>query len=203
MIPSNGAESSFAASGQPAPLAPWTVTASRIVHQDRWITLRADDCVTADGHVIAPYYVVGFPDWVVIVATDQQGQAILVQQYRHGMGVVSTELPGGAIEPDDASPAEAALRELREETGYVAEHAEVLATLSANPSNHSNRFHVVRIQDARLAARPQDEPSERMLVHRMPLSEAWALACRGEMVQAMHVAALAVAVGVESGSPVS
>jgi 8-oxo-dGTP pyrophosphatase MutT (NUDIX family) len=176
-------------------LAPWTVTATRIVHQDRWITLRADDCVTVDGHIIAPYYVVGFPDWVVIVATDTDGRAILVRQYRHGMGVTSTELPGGAIEPDDASPAAAALRELREETGYVADCAEVLATLSANPSNHANRFHVVRIRDARRIAEPQDEPSERMLVQAVPLAEAWALACAGGMVQAMHVAALSVAVG--------
>ena len=198
MNPSDDADVS-AAAAEPDPLAPWTVRTTRIVHQDRWITLRADECVTADGHVIAPYYVVGFPDWVVIVATDSDGQAILVDQYRHGMGVISSELPGGAIEPKDASPAAAGLRELREETGYVADHAEVLATLSANPSNHANRFHVVRIRDARPTAQPQDEPSERMRVRTMPLAEAWALATSGGMVQAMHVAALAVAVAVHTG----
>ena len=201
MNPSDDADFTSASAAEPDPLVPWTVTASRIVHQDRWITLRADDCVTADGHVIAPYYVVGFPDWVVIVATDSDGQAILVEQYRHGMGVISTELPGGAIEPEDASPAAAALREFREETGYVSDSAEVLATLSANPSNHANRFHVVRIRDARLIAQPHDEPSERMTVRRVPLAQAWALATSGGMVQAMHVAALALAVGEASCSP--
>jgi 16S rRNA processing protein RimM len=47
----------------------WRVTASRQVHKDRWISLRADDCVTDEGAVVAPFYVLEYPDWVDVVAS--------------------------------------------------------------------------------------------------------------------------------------
>ena len=64
----------------------WRVTGSRYVHKDRWIAVRADDCVTEDGVSVAPYYVLEYPDWVEIVALDADDNLLLVRQYRHGVG---------------------------------------------------------------------------------------------------------------------
>src|SRR4051794_32365072 len=60
---------------------PWTVKNSRDVIRDRWVKLRADDCVTAEGVEIAPYYVLEYPDWVHVVALDDEDHIILVEQY--------------------------------------------------------------------------------------------------------------------------
>ncbi len=77
----------------------WRVESSRTVLKDRWIDVRADDCVRADGVRIAPYYVLSYPEWVHIVCLDANERICLVDQYRHAAGVVVRELPGGMLEP--------------------------------------------------------------------------------------------------------
>ena len=97
-----------------ADLPPWRTTGSTHLVHDRWLKVRADKCLTAEGVEIAPYYVLEYPDWVEIIALDAEDHIYLVQQYRHGLGVVALELPGGAMDVSDASPVEAAARELRD-----------------------------------------------------------------------------------------
>ncbi len=142
---------------------------------------------------IAPFYVLEYPDWVQIVALDVDDQIILVEQYRHGLGVVSLELPGGGMEAADAGPLEAAARELAEETGCVAGSLRLIASLSPNPASHNNRVHVVLAQGVERTKAPEQDPTERLNVLRKPVSEVVRLALGGQMVQAIHVASLALA----------
>jgi len=179
-------------SPDPETLQPWTVTRSRYIHRDRWISLRADDCVTAEGVEIAPYYVLEYPDWVVIVAIDEQDRIILVEQYRHGWGILSLELPTGGIDPGDPDPIAAAARELAEETGYVSSDWQYLTAIAPNPSNMANKCHFLLARSARLETMPQDNPTERLRVLPRPVEEVVAMARAGVIVQSMHVAALAM-----------
>lgn len=59
-------------------------------------------------------------DGVEVVAVTTENTVLLVRQYRPGPGLVLDELPGGYIEPGE-EPADAARRELLEETGYVGD----------------------------------------------------------------------------------
>ncbi len=97
--------------------APWTVERSFHVVKDRWISLRADTCRTREGVSIDPFYVLEYPDWVQIVAIDEDDKLILVEQYRHGLEIISLELPTGGMEAQDGDPLSAARRELAEENG--------------------------------------------------------------------------------------
>lgn len=175
----------------------WTVTSSRPVLQDRWLTVRADDCVTAAGAEISPFYVLEYPDWVQIVALDAFDHIILVEQYRHGLGAASLELPAGGMEPGDRSPIEAAARELAEETGYATQNWRYIAELSPNPASHNNRCHVLLARDVALQVTPQDDARERIRVVRLPVDEAVRLAFEGRIVQALHIASMALALGLE------
>lgn len=175
-----------------APLRPWITERSRHVVQDRWISVRADQCRTVEGSTISPFYVLEYPDWVQIVAVDDAENLILLRQYRHGRGIISLELPTGAIDKFDADPIAAARRELEEETGLRSDDWELIATTAPNPANQSNQCYVVLARGVKEGSCRQDEPSERVDIVRTPLAEVVRQAQDGTIVQATHIAALAI-----------
>lgn len=177
----------------PADLPPCQIKSSTHLPCDRWLKVRADHCVTAEGVEIAPYYVLEYPDWVQVVALDAEENIYLVQQYRHALGVVALELPGGAVDASDASPIEAAARELREETGLSAAEWNYVGSLAPNPATHTNLCHIVLARNVEFAAKPANDPAERIRLIRMPIQQAIGLALEGKMIQDIHVAALALA----------
>lgn len=177
----------------PAQLRPWTVTRSERLLRDRWISLRADHCITAAGAEIAPYYVLNYPDWVHVVAIDADERLLMVEQYRHALGVMSLEVPGGGVDSEDADPLSAGRRELLEETGHGGGRWRVLTTLSPNPATHANRCHIVLAEGVQRFGSPRLEPGEELRLRRLAAPEAVRAVLAGEVIQAMHVAALAVA----------
>ena len=77
---------------------------------------------------------------VVIVAQPDPGTIVLVRQYRFAVEATLWEAPAGMIDPGE-DPAAAALRELREETGYRAERIEFLFSAYSTPGFCQERLH--------------------------------------------------------------
>lgn len=173
-------------------ILPWRVLQREYVRVDEWITLRADDCLTAEGVQVAPYYVLEYPDWVQVVAISPRDQVLLIEQYRHGQNGVSVELPAGRIDEDDRDPLAAAARELREETGGAAEHLELIQQSSPNPASHTNRVQTVLATRVTMRHEPADDPRERILWRWVAPEIALDLALRGAL-PALHTASLCVA----------
>ena len=172
----------------------WRTLASRTILKDRWIDLRADQCVTPAGVEISPYYVLGYPDWVHIVALTPDRHIVLVQQYRHAIGVEMLELPGGCIDPADATPEQAARRELAEETGFTAARWTAISALYPNPATHANRLHIFLAQDAVARHEPRlDQGEEGLSIHIRPLDDIVAGLASGLLGQAMQVVGLLLA----------
>lgn len=168
----------------------WTVTASRRVIRDRWIDLRADDCVTPSGREIAPYYVLGYPDWVHVVALTARDELLLVRQYRHGAGASFLELPGGVIDAGEAVEA-AARRELAEETGHAAGRVGLVSSLHPNPAIQSNRVHVCVACDVVAAGAPRlDAGEEGLTVETLPVQTVLDGLAGGLIGQSLHVSSL-------------
>lgn len=150
--------------------APWRVRSSRVVVSDRWIHLRADDCEDVDGQVIAPFYVLEPAEWISLLALNDDGDAVVVEEYRHGAGVVALGTVGGAVEQGE-QPIDAACRELREETGNEAARVVELGATWANFGNHSNRVHhFLALGCTRVGAQILDE-SEAITVHVLPFED--------------------------------
>jgi 8-oxo-dGTP pyrophosphatase MutT (NUDIX family) len=171
----------------------WTVLGSRTVVDDRWLRLEAQRVRTANGNELDPYYVIRERSWACVVPVCDDGRILVVEQYRHGAGLVSWELPAGDIEPGE-DPAVAAARELREETGYAVAGALVaLGALYPEPARNGSSGHgfvgrVVQAGDA------EPDPSESITVRRCAVAELIEAQRRGTFVHAVHAAFLRQAV---------
>lgn len=170
----------------------WTIYRTTHVLQDRWISVRADDCSTPCGVEVAPYYVLEFPDFVHVFATDEADRVVLVRQYRHGLQGVSLELPGGIMDPHDTDVVAVGARELREETGYVGGTLTQMAALSVDPARYANRLHLIRASGV-IAGAANPEPTEDIEVVLVSRQEARRLAQSGEIINACHVGLMLMA----------
>ena len=174
------------------PPTPWTILSSRYIVRDRWMTLRADCCVTAGGVILDPYYVQEPADWVQVVAFDTEDRILLIRQYRHGAGIVSTEIPCGGMEQGE-SAVQAAARELLEETGCAAESLEALPVMYPNPARYSNRVHSFIASGTRQIQPQQLDESEEIEFEFLTLPAVLELIDSGSFPQALQVGCLFLA----------
>lgn len=100
-------------------MAEWQTRGSRVVYENRWISVREDDVVRPDGtDGIYGVVQVRNPAVFVVPVTDA-GEVVLIRMFRYTTGRESIEVPAGGT--DGEEPLIAARRELREETGLEAE----------------------------------------------------------------------------------
>lgn len=88
-------------------------------------------------HIEHPFFLLNTPDWINVVALTDDDRFIMVRQHRLGTDECTLETPAGLINPGE-EPLAAAIRELREETGYTASDIVLLKRLSANPAILNN-----------------------------------------------------------------
>lgn len=170
----------------------WTTLDSKTLIQSEWLTVRQETCRLPDGSLLEGYFTWESKDVVMIFAYTEQHQVLLVEQYKHGIGVPVLELPAGYIEPGEA-PEVAARRELLEETGYAADAWRLLGDWVIDPTRSRNRFHLFLAEGAERVAEQRLDRSESIRVQRVPLNKALELVCRGEIQVLGSVAAIYVA----------
>lgn len=115
----------------------WKTLDSEYLIRRPWLTARRDKVQLPSGTVHPEYYILEYPSWVNVIAITADGRFLMVEQYRHGLQEVFTELVAGVME-DGEEPLEAAKRELMEETGYGNGEWKLLTVLSQNPSTTTN-----------------------------------------------------------------
>jgi 8-oxo-dGTP pyrophosphatase MutT (NUDIX family) len=100
-----------------------------------WFDILAKTVDTED----APYYSLRVPDYACVLAITEEQRILAVRQYRPAVDRYTVELPSGIVD-DGEAPAEAAGRELLEETGYAAASIEVLGSMLPDTGRLSNRM---------------------------------------------------------------
>jgi 8-oxo-dGTP pyrophosphatase MutT (NUDIX family) len=142
------------------------------------------------GKIVDPYYVLEFPDWANGVALTEEGNILMIRQYRQALGETILEIPGGCIEAEDADPATAMRRELLEETGYEFTTVESLGVISPNASTNNNMTHMFLASGGKKVRGQQLDPNEEIQVLLYRPEEVLDLMKENKILQSLHVTCL-------------
>lgn len=166
---------------------------SETLHIGKILALRADE-VRMPGGGTARREVVEHFGAVGIVALDDEGNVVLVHQYRHPVGRRLWELPAGLLDMGDEPAHLTAARELEEEAGLAADtwHVLVDVVTAAGFSDESVRVYLAT--GLTEIGRPEAHDEEADLeVKRVPLADAVAMVFSGEIVNSLAVAGILAA----------
>lgn len=172
-------------------LTPWEVLEQRPLLERRYLRVTEHRVLLPRDVVLDDFCVVESPPWAAMLCITSQQELILVRQYRHGHQGTSLELPAGSIDPGE-QPLDAAIRELREETGYDCEEASDFWKTRPEPARHRQWAHFAIAKAGRKPADQKLEESENICVELCPLAHLDA--ALEQMVHAVHVAAILTAV---------
>ena len=114
------------------------------------------------------------PNWANVIAPVTRADGVeclvMVRQYRQGGGFVTLEFPGGVVDPGE-DPKLAALRELEEETGYVAVDALFLGAVNPNPAFMNNEALTFLARDVKPRSSQSLDQNEIVDAELVPVAE--------------------------------
>ncbi|MDR2487820.1 MAG: NUDIX hydrolase [Clostridiales Family XIII bacterium] len=159
---------------------------SEILYSGRILTLRRDRVTTSAGASTREIVVHG--GGIVIAAVLEDGRIPMVRQFRKAAEQTVLELPAGKLEAGE-DPTEAALRELREETGYSAGRITEL-TAAYSSIGYSTELLRIYLAEDLTPGETDPDPGESLEVVLLPLEEIFGMAVRGELVDLKTIAAV-------------
>lgn len=167
----------------------WKVLDTEYIIRRPWLTARRDRVMLPSGVVNPEYYVLEYPAWVNVVARTTDGRFVMVEQYRHGLGEVMTELCAGVVEAGE-EPEAAARRELAEETGFGGGRWRLLTVTSANPGTLNNLSYSFVAEDVVPVSEQHLDATEDLRVKFLTLHEVAELLRSDALKQSMMTNAL-------------
>jgi len=175
--------------GDGAPLRPWPLLSTEALAD--FVVFRVRRELSENPRTGEPHRFVVFEgsDWVNVVALTGGGELVLVRQWRHGTGEETLEIPGGTVDAGDPSPLAAAVRELREETGYASDDWTELGWVHPNPAIQSNRCTTFLARGCVRVGDPEPDGGEDLLVELRPAAEAAELVTTGRIRHALVLVA--------------
>ena len=180
----------------------WKAVKTEHLVQDEYIDFRRVDYELPDGTVFGPFYNYSRRNYVVIAASDPEGNFLCVRQFRHGIGRVTTEFPAGGIERSDGKEYEqggavpsmetalaTAKRELMEETGCESDDWTHLITIPSNATLADNYAFLFQAKNCRRTGSQNLDDTEFLNVVKHTPEQIEELIKSGQFPQAIHVLA--------------
>lgn len=167
----------------------WKVLSSEYIVKHPYFTARKDVCQMPDGKIVPSYFVVELPESVCAMAITLEGEVILVKQYRHPVGEILTELPGGFVDKDEDTKT-AIARELLEETGYAFTQIDAVGKVAGNPGVLTGFTHLFLARGGKKVAGQSLDANEQIDIELIPVETVRAMLRENKFIQALHVSCL-------------
>lgn len=167
------------------------VTHRQVIYDGRVFTIVRDEVRHRSGYTTVRE-VVEHDGGAVIVAVFEEGDVILISQYRYPVAEEILELPAGKLAPQE-DPLDCAKRELREETGFSAGRWNKLTAMLSTPGFCSEVLHIFLAQDLTSGEQALEEGEESIAVLRVPMHEALAMCVDGRIRDGKTITGLSLA----------
>lgn len=166
----------------------WKTLSSELVYESAWIAVNKHQTINPAGNP-AIYSVVNFKNLAIgILPLSKEGYTWLVGQWRYPLNAYSWEIPEGGG-PLGEQPVETARRELKEETGIVAQNFEEIMQLHlSNSATDEHAFVFLATGLSFEASEPEE--SEDLRVKKVHIDEVFRMVMSGEITDAISVAAI-------------
>ncbi len=166
----------------------WKTKTSRVAYENPWLKVIHEDVVTPKGSD-GIYGVVHFKNTAIgVVPIDEEGNTWLVKQSRYTLNQYTWEIPEGGC-PQGEEPVNAARRELEEEVGLKA--AQITELMRMHLSNSvTDELAIIFVAKGLSAGQQALESTEDIEYKKLPLAAAIEMVKRGEITDAISVAAL-------------
>jgi ADP-ribose pyrophosphatase len=171
-------------------IQPWPKISSTPLGDYRIFSVRSVSKRSPRTGLAHDFFIIDSVNWVNVIALTPDRRIVLVEQYRHGSDTVELEMPGGMIDPADAAPEAAAVRELREETGCEGEQPRVIGRVWPNPAIMSNTCFTVLLENCRMTSATRFDQTEELTTKLVPVDELPGLVASGKIRHCLVVAAL-------------
>lgn len=171
------------------PIEKWKLLDSKYIIQRPWLTARCDTVQLPNGAINPEYYILEYPNFINVIAITPEGEFVMVEQYRHGLQEVFTELVAGVAEPGE-KPIESAKRELLEETGYGNGNWQLFMVISQNPASTNNLSYTFLATDVEPISEQHLDATEDVSVKLLTEDEVRSMLLNDEVKQALMAAPL-------------
>ena len=166
---------------------PWRTLSSETVHESNWIRVDYHDVIIPSGAPGA-YSTVHFKNLAIgVVPLDKDNNTYLVGQYRYPIKDYSWEIPEGGG-PRDIPPIDSAKRELKEETGIIAQEWEILYQ-SHLSNSASDEYAITYLARDLEFGEAEPEPDEDIQVKKVSLEEFIRMVNDGEITDSLSMMA--------------
>jgi 8-oxo-dGTP pyrophosphatase MutT (NUDIX family) len=167
---------------------PWKTISGKLVYDNPWINLTEYEVITPAG-TAGIYGKVHFKNIAIgVIVIDENGDTYLVGQYRFPLNEYSWEIPEGGC-PEGTDHLTAAKRELKEETGFEAKNLTEILRMHVSNSV-SDEYAVVYVAQDLIAGEAEPEDTEKLVVQKMPFTQALQWVMEGKITDSISVAAI-------------
>lgn len=163
----------------------WKTLSTQYLTDKPYFRARKDRCISPAGKIIPEYFVVELDLTLCALGITEEGQALMVRQYRHPVEKTLLELPGGFVDSGE-TPETAIAREMLEETGYAFDEYVYLGEVAANPGVLSNYTKMYLATGGKKVAGQSLDANEEIKVELLPLDELVQMLLHNRIEQSLH-----------------